>query len=124
MFGRGKLNGGRDMNLSSFSSDSHFDMSSSLDVDRSISSATWHESESLSRAHVEDALAKSKDGGATLVLMKLNLEDIGEDGAEALASVGMDDDDERSKIERYVYLKCTFEDRNDFATEFLLRTIA
>jgi len=89
------------MNLSSSSSYSHFN-SSSLDVDRSISSLTWHESESLSREHVEDALEKSKDGGATLVLMKLRLEDIGEDGAEALASIGTENDDETSRIERCV----------------------
>lgn len=101
MFGRGKLNGEHDMNLSSSSSYSHFN-SSSLDVDRSISSLTWHESESLSREHVEDALEKSKDGGATLVLMKLRLEDIGEDGAEALASIGTENDDETSRIERCV----------------------
>jgi hypothetical protein len=46
----------------------------------------------LSRAHIVDALAHSPDHGATLDLTRLNLSDVGEEGAEELASLGGGDD--------------------------------
>ncbi|KAI0797614.1 RAM signaling pathway protein-domain-containing protein [Abortiporus biennis] len=47
---------------------------------------------SLSRDHITDALAKSPDNGATLDLTHKNLSDVGEDGAEELATIGRGDD--------------------------------
>lgn len=76
---------------------------SSLDAERSSASSPRYKSESLSSAQVEDAYANSHDGGATLILMKLNLADLGEDGAATLASVGKQSDDEKSRIERYSF---------------------
>lgn len=102
MLGRGNLNGGQDLNFSPPSSSSPFKSNmSSLDADRSAASSPWSNSESLSSRQVEAAFAKSHDGGATLILMKLNLADLGEDGAATLASVGKQNDDEKSRIERY-----------------------
>ncbi|KAH8106781.1 RAM signaling pathway protein-domain-containing protein [Cristinia sonorae] len=48
---------------------------------------------SLSREHITEALSKSPDGGATLDLAHKSLTDVGEDGAEELATIGRDDDD-------------------------------
>ena len=45
---------------------------------------------SLTRDHITDALAKSPDGGATLDLAYKGLSDVGESGAEELATVGQD----------------------------------
>lgn len=47
---------------------------------------------SLSREHITEAFKKSPDGGATLDLAHKNLTDVGEDGAEELASVGQDEE--------------------------------
>ncbi|KAI0362346.1 hypothetical protein OH77DRAFT_1441806 [Trametes cingulata] len=47
---------------------------------------------SLTRDHITEALAKSPDGGATLDLAYKGLTDVGESGAEELATVGMDED--------------------------------
>lgn len=49
---------------------------------------------SLSREHITEAFAKSPDHGATLDLAHKNITDVGEDGAEELATVGREDDDE------------------------------
>ena len=58
---------------------------------------------SLSRNHITDALAKSSDRGATLDLTHKNLTDVGEDGAEVLATFLRDSDDETdSRVARYV----------------------
>ena len=46
---------------------------------------------SLTRDHITDALAKSPDGGATLDLAYKGLTDVGESGAEELATVGHDE---------------------------------
>lgn len=57
---------------------------------------------SLSREHITEALAKSPDNGATLDLAHKNLTDVGEDGAEELATVGREDDDAcESPLVRY-----------------------
>jgi hypothetical protein len=42
---------------------------------------------SLARAHVLEALHRSTDGGATLDLARLGLADVGEEGAQELASL-------------------------------------
>ncbi|KAI0341774.1 hypothetical protein BDW22DRAFT_1420865 [Trametopsis cervina] len=47
---------------------------------------------SLGREHITEAFKKSPDGGETLDLTHKNLTDVGEDGAEELASVGRTDD--------------------------------
>ncbi|CAL1705031.1 unnamed protein product [Somion occarium] len=49
---------------------------------------------SLSRDHITEALAKSPDTGATLDLTRKNLTDVGEDGAEELATVVRETDEE------------------------------
>lgn len=46
---------------------------------------------SLTRDHITDALAKSPDGGETLDLAYKGLTDVGESGAEELATVGHDE---------------------------------
>lgn len=57
---------------------------------------------SLSREHITEALAKSPDNGATLDLAHKNLTDVGEDGAEELATVGTGNADESdSTLVRY-----------------------
>ncbi|EIW60077.1 uncharacterized protein TRAVEDRAFT_45328 [Trametes versicolor FP-101664 SS1] len=47
---------------------------------------------SLTRDYITEALAKSPDGGATLDLAYKGLTDVGESGAEELASIGLDED--------------------------------
>ncbi|KAI0664592.1 RAM signaling pathway protein-domain-containing protein [Cubamyces menziesii] len=47
---------------------------------------------SLTREYITEALAKSPDGGATLDLAYKGLTDVGESGAEELASIGLDED--------------------------------
>ncbi|KAI0636774.1 RAM signaling pathway protein-domain-containing protein [Trametes polyzona] len=47
---------------------------------------------SLTRDHITEALAKSPDGGATLDLAYKGLTDVGESGAEELATVGQDEE--------------------------------
>ncbi|TFK91250.1 hypothetical protein K466DRAFT_583015 [Polyporus arcularius HHB13444] len=47
---------------------------------------------SLTRDHITEALAKSPDGGATLDLAYKGLTDVGESGAEELATVSQDDE--------------------------------
>lgn len=49
---------------------------------------------SLSRDHINEALLKSPDNGATLDLAHKNISDVGEDGAEELATVGRGNDAE------------------------------
>ena len=57
---------------------------------------------SLTRDHITDALAKSPDGGATLDLAYKGLTDVGESGAEELATVGQDEEaDTDSPVVRY-----------------------
>jgi hypothetical protein len=48
-------------------------------------------STSLSRVHISDALLQSPDSGATLDLTHRNLTDVGESGAEELATIGRED---------------------------------
>ncbi|KAJ3999273.1 RAM signaling pathway protein-domain-containing protein [Lentinula boryana] len=55
---------------------------------------------SLTSSHIQDALAMSNDGGATLVLMKKNLTDVGSDAAEELAIFGRDSPEDESRIQR------------------------
>lgn len=59
---------------------------------------------SLTRDHITEAFAKSPDGGATLDLAYKGLTDVGESGAEELATVGQDDENvTESPVVRYVY---------------------
>lgn len=55
---------------------------------------------SLSPAHIAEALVQSHDGGATLDLTHKNLTDVGESGAEQLATIGREDivEDESSVL--------------------------
>ncbi|KAI0082789.1 hypothetical protein K474DRAFT_1654962 [Panus rudis PR-1116 ss-1] len=55
---------------------------------------------SLSREHILEALAKSPDSGATLDLTHKNLTDVGEDGAEELATLVRDADENDSTVAR------------------------
>jgi hypothetical protein len=56
----------------------------------------------LTPAHISEALAKSPDNGATLDFTYLNLTDVGEDGAEELATIGREAGaDEESSVIRY-----------------------
>lgn len=48
-------------------------------------------STSLSRVQISDALLQSPDNGATLDLTHRNLTDVGESGAEELATIGRQD---------------------------------
>ncbi|THV07960.1 hypothetical protein K435DRAFT_642682 [Dendrothele bispora CBS 962.96] len=81
---------------------------SSLDVDRSVLHSpssrkrTSFPSSSLglSHGHIRDALARSPDDGATLVLLKLNLTYVGEAAAEELATIGRNSPDDESRVER------------------------
>lgn len=57
---------------------------------------------SLTFGHVQDALARSNDGGKTLVLMKKGFTDIGSDVAEELATVGRENSEDESKVQRCV----------------------
>lgn len=73
---------------------------SGLDVASSSSRSTVHAARSgsssplpsisLSRDHITEALLKSPDNGATLDLTHKGLSDVGESGAEELATVGQD----------------------------------
>ncbi|THH31152.1 hypothetical protein EUX98_g3038 [Antrodiella citrinella] len=49
---------------------------------------------SLSREHITEALSKSPDNGATLDLAHKGITDVGEDGAEELATVGQGEDED------------------------------
>ncbi|KAJ7491287.1 RAM signaling pathway protein-domain-containing protein [Mycena latifolia] len=55
---------------------------------------------SLSAELIADALAQSTDQGATLVFLKKNLTDIGEEAAEELATLGRESPDDESSVER------------------------
>ncbi|KAJ6606459.1 RAM signaling pathway protein-domain-containing protein [Mycena vulgaris] len=55
---------------------------------------------SLSPELIADALAQSTDQGATLVFLKKNLTDIGEEAAEELATLGRESPDDESSVER------------------------
>ncbi|KAJ7090310.1 RAM signaling pathway protein-domain-containing protein [Mycena belliarum] len=55
---------------------------------------------SLSSDHIADALAQSTDQGATLIFLKKNLTDIGEEAAEELATLGREAPDDESPVER------------------------
>jgi hypothetical protein len=68
------------------------------DVDRVVirplhttSSTSSLPATSLSRDHISDALSQSPDNGATLDLTHKNLTDVGESGAEELATIGRED---------------------------------
>jgi hypothetical protein len=58
-------------------------------------------STSLSHVHIEDALKQSPDSGATLDLTHRNLTDVGESGAEELATIGRDIMEDESSVLRY-----------------------
>lgn len=60
---------------------------------------------SLTRDHITEALAKSPDGGATLDLAYKGLTDVGESGAEELATVGQDDE----SITESPVIRCVFQ---------------
>ncbi|KAJ7702257.1 RAM signaling pathway protein-domain-containing protein [Mycena rosella] len=55
---------------------------------------------SLSPELIADALVQSADQGATLVFLKKNLTDIGEEAAEELATLGRESPDDESSVER------------------------
>jgi hypothetical protein len=57
---------------------------------------------SLSHVHITDALQQSPDNGATLDLTHRNLTDVGESGAEELATIGREDImEDESSVLRY-----------------------
>ncbi|KAJ6608619.1 RAM signaling pathway protein-domain-containing protein [Mycena sp. CBHHK59/15] len=55
---------------------------------------------SLSSDLIAEALANSVDEGATLVFLKKNLSDIGEEAAEELATIGREAPEDESSVER------------------------
>ncbi|KAJ4488536.1 RAM signaling pathway protein-domain-containing protein [Lentinula aciculospora] len=55
---------------------------------------------SLNADHIQDALARTNDGGATLVLMKKNLTDISSDAAEELATIGREFPEDECSVQR------------------------
>ncbi|KAF7294768.1 Leucine-rich repeat-containing protein SOG2 [Mycena indigotica] len=57
-------------------------------------------SQALTPEHIADALAQSNDGGATLVFLKKNLTNIGEEAAEELATLGRETPEDESLVER------------------------
>jgi hypothetical protein len=59
---------------------------------------------SLTSGHIQDALVRSNDGGATLVFMKKNLTDIGSDAAEELVAIGRDSSEDEGRLQRHVSL--------------------
>lgn len=62
---------------------------------------------SLSHIHIADALKQSPDNGATLDLTHRNLTDVGETGAEELATIGREDImEDESSVLRYDPLRC------------------
>ena len=64
-------------------------------------------STSLSHVHIADALRQSPDNGATLDLTHRNLTDVGESGAEELATIGREDImEDESSVLRYDTLSC------------------
>ena len=86
---------------------------SSLDVDRATGRTSPYPtrngtvspplpSTSLSHIHIADALKQSPDNGATLDLTHRNLTDVGESGAEELATIGREDImEDESSVLRY-----------------------
>lgn len=81
---------------------------SALDVDRPAALRSPHRNKrlsypgtSLSHAFIADALSQSPDNGASLVLHKKNLADIGEDAAQELATIGRETTDDESSVERH-----------------------
>lgn len=59
-------------------------------------------STSLSHVHIADALQQSPDSGATLDLTHKNLTDVGESGAQELATIGREDIvEDESSVLRY-----------------------
>lgn len=58
---------------------------------------------SLTSSHIQEALARSNDGGVTLVLMKKNFADIGSDAAEELATIGREFPEDECRVQRCVY---------------------
>jgi hypothetical protein len=78
-----------------------------LDVDRAAL-RSLHETQkvslpptSLSSSHISDALHRSTDNGATLDLAKRNITDVGESGAEELATIGRTEAEDESSVLRY-----------------------
>lgn len=57
-------------------------------------------SQTLTPELIAEALTRSADGGATLVFLKKNLTDIGEEAAEELATLGRETPDDDSLVER------------------------
>ncbi|KAJ7063463.1 RAM signaling pathway protein-domain-containing protein [Mycena amicta] len=57
-------------------------------------------SQTLSQELISDALSQSADGGATLVFLKKNLTDFGEEAAEELATLGRETPEDESLVER------------------------
>ncbi|KAL0947467.1 hypothetical protein HGRIS_013573 [Hohenbuehelia grisea] len=55
---------------------------------------------SLGSYHISDALLRSPDDGATLDLTKQNLTEVGESGAEELATIGRNEDEDESIVTR------------------------
>ncbi|KAJ3915376.1 RAM signaling pathway protein-domain-containing protein [Lentinula edodes] len=55
---------------------------------------------SLNSSHIQEALARSNDGGVTLVLMKKNLADVGSDAAEELATIGREFPEDECRVQR------------------------
>jgi len=58
------------------------------------------ESVFLTHEHISQAVLSSSDGGKTLDFSHKNLSDVGEVGAEELASIGTDESEERHMILR------------------------
>lgn len=82
----------------------------SLDIDRALERTSNRNgatspplsSTSLSHVHIAEALEQSSDNGATLDLTHRNLTDVGESGAEELATIGREDIvEDESSVLRY-----------------------
>jgi hypothetical protein len=91
---------------------------SSLDVDRAAGRTPQYPSRnngtvspplstSVNPVHITDALKKSPDNGATLDLTHRGLTDVGESGAEELATIGREDIvEDESSVLRYNISRC------------------
>ncbi|KAJ3876417.1 RAM signaling pathway protein-domain-containing protein [Lentinula edodes] len=55
---------------------------------------------SLDSSHIQEALARSNDGGVTLVLMKKNFADVGSDAAEELATICREFPEDECRVQR------------------------
>jgi hypothetical protein len=85
---------------------------------RGLSSPTF--ATSLNHIHISDALLKSEDNGATLDFSHKGLLDVGEYGAEQLATIGREDsmEDESSVLRCALPLLARHQLNADFLSPF------